>query len=222
MNGRTFAGLTMILITTVGCNFVFNSIAGSGISATENRQITSFGRLSMAGHGDINIQCGQPHSLALTTDDNLIDLIETEVKNGELRIEATESIAPRIGPKFDITTEELSGISIAGSADVAVVDFAGDELALHVAGSGSFHVVGSAETVRLEIAGSGDADLTGLVAQRVDIKITGSGDARVHATEKLTVSIAGSGDIAYIGDPTIEQSIAGAGSVQRIEDASSN
>ncbi len=199
------------LIAVSGCG-----VPGSGVSMLESRDVDAFDRISMAGSGDLTIQCGQDHSLEFTTDDNLIELIETVVDDGHLKIRPLESIAPTIRPEYVITTDELSQVSISGSADVTIAEYQGHELRLKIAGAGSFKVVGECEKVKLEIAGSGDADLRELVAKDVSISIAGSGEAKVHALENLTVKIAGSGDIGYIGDPKIRKSIAGAGNISQI------
>jgi hypothetical protein len=207
----TWPILWLGLIAFSGCG-----VPGSGVSMNESRDVDAFDRISMAGSGDLTIQCGQDHSLELTTDDNLIELIETVVDDGHLKIRPLENIAPTIRPKYAITTDKLSQVSISGSSDVTIAEYQGDELILKIAGSGSFKVAGECEKVNLKIAGSGDVDLLELVAKDVSISIAGSGDAKVIALENLTVKIAGSGDVRYIGAPEIRKSIAGSGDISQI------
>lgn len=67
----------------------------------------------------------------------------------------------------------------------------------------------------MSIAGSGSVLADRIEAETVKVRIAGSGDAKVHATKSLDVSIAGSGDVSYKGNPTkITQDIAGSGKVR--------
>ena len=68
----------------------------------------------------------------------------------------------------------------------------------------------------LSITGSGDARLSGLDTDPLDIRVTGSGDDNVTANQSLTAAVAGSGDIRYGGRATaIRSSVAGSGSISR-------
>ncbi len=219
MKRITILSLIVLAPITAGCNinFIISGEPGSGVSGTENREIGEFKKVSFAGSGKINIKCGKKPSLEITTDDNLLELIETDVENGTLTISPIENIKPTIGPNFELTTEQIDGVSLAGSGDITIRDASGETLKLSVAGSGNFKVDGVVENVELEIAGSGDADLSELVAKNVSISIAGSGGATVNAINQLDVSVAGSGDVSYIGSPSIKKSIMGSGSVRKMK-----
>ena len=215
----TAFSLITILPFSLGCDIslLFDpGIPGSGVSETEDRDVEEFKEIEFAGSGKLNIQCGQEPALSVTTDDNLLEYIETEVDGDALEIHPTERIAPEIRPVFDIKTCELTSIELAGSGDIEVLDFDGDELDLEVAGSGKFKIVGVCESLELAIAGSGNADLSDLVCKNVKIEIAGSGSAYVHAIESLKVDVAGSGNVKYIGDPKVSKSIFGSGSVRQV------
>jgi len=88
-------------------------------------------------------------------------------------------------------------------------------LGVSIAGSGDFTAVGRAAEQGFSIAGTGDINADNLVGQTVKVRIAGNGDARVHAEQMLTVSIAGSGDVVYRGTPVIKKSVAGSGEVRK-------
>jgi hypothetical protein len=77
-------------------------------------------------------------------------------------------------------------------------------------------VQGAAQTLNVNVAGSGDAWLKELEAEDVKVSVAGSGDARVNARQRLRISVAGSGDVRYTGPATdVSQSVLGSGTVTR-------
>ena len=59
--------------------------------------------------------------------------------------------------------------------------------------------------------------LHGLGADSVGVQIAGSGDASVRARRTLRVAITGSGDLTYAGDPSVTSSISGSGSTKKLQ-----
>ncbi len=207
-------------LTSPGCNIsIFNGgIPGSGVAATETRQVESFDAVEFAGSGDLKIVCGKEPSLEVTADDNLLELIETNVVDGVLQIAFTENVAPKTTPTFVITTQQLERVELAGAATCEISDLDVDSFEVKMAGSAKVTVSGVAEAVDLGIAGSGKVDMEDLVARRVEVDIAGSGSVAINVIDSLNVSVAGSGSVKYYGDPEVSQSIMGSGAVSRAGD----
>jgi len=203
-----------LIETGSSCGFI--GIGGSGTLKTESRSVPEFKRIGVNGSIDVTAKVGTPAAVDVTADDNLVEYITTEVKDGTLRI-GTKPGSYRFskGVKVAITTPELEKVSIAGSSDVNVSGLAGPRFAADIAGSGDLHAAGRVDKLDASIAGSGDLALVELESRDAKVHIAGSGDAHVHATETLEVKIAGSGDVTYRGDPKITRSIAGSGSVSK-------
>jgi len=115
----------------------------------------------------------------------------------------------------DAVRGPLLAVSISGSGNVRIDRLDVDVLGVSIAGSGDFAARGRADEQGFSIAGSGDIKAEDLVGKTVKVRIAGNGDARVHSEQTLTVSIAGSGDVVYRGTPTIKKSIAGSGEVRK-------
>lgn len=206
----------MLILSAAGC--MEPGIPGSGASRTEVRDISDVDRVSIRGAGKLNIQCNENPSLEITTDDNLLNLISTTVQDRQLQIQSEQRINPTVGPNYLITTGQLRELKTSGSASVTAGGIDTDDFQIHAAGSGSFTVSGTADVVRINIAGSGKADLTQLIARSVRVDVAGSGSVRVNASETLDISIAGSGSVRYIGNPQVSQSIAGSASIKQISE----
>ncbi|MER8828032.1 DUF2807 domain-containing protein [Mesorhizobium sp. M0938] len=123
------------------------------------------------------------------------------------------------GSRLDIS---LSGPAIAdwkvlGSGDLTLSQINQPELRLTIRGSGSVAATGVAQTVGLDISGSGSGRLKGLIAQSARIEIRGSGDAQITAQADADVSIYGSGDVELHGHPTMRRSqVRGSGSIVQV------
>jgi hypothetical protein len=209
--------LGLLMCFATGCAIAYgDSVRGSGVSRTEARDVDKFDRVSVRGSGTANITIGREQSVTVTADDNILPILTTEVKNGELVIQPSESISPKTKIVVDITVPSLKAASIAGSGDVVAKGLAEEKVELSISGSGDVKVSGSAKSVQTSISGSGSIDASDLAAKDASVRVAGSGETAVNASENLDVRISGSGDVRYVGKPkNIQRSISGSGSVRQ-------
>ena len=222
-----------IVIDLNGCST--QRVKGSGNVISESRQLPEFVSIKLEGQGKVALTKGNPASLTVTTDDNILPAIETEVKNGKLIIshEKGKNLRPT-KLNYTIAVKDLEGISIAGSGDVtcndtlvsdnfyAEISGSGDitlavettRLESDISGSGSIYLSGSTNYYAATITGSGDVDAFDLQAGESSVVITGSGKCKISVSENLSAKITGSGDVLYKGQPQISQSITGSGKVK--------
>ena len=233
MLARTFAGVVLIALVPA-CILVVdgdsdwhgphwhsewagkNAIHGSGVSKTETRTIGDFRKIRVNGSCDVSVSVGSAAGLSITADDNLLEYVVTEVRDGTLVVELKSgSYSPSVHMKATATVPALEAIGIHGSSDVDVTGLTGDRFELSVEGSGDAKASGKVGTVVAKVAGSGDLNLSNVEARDATVEVSGSGDVEVWATESLTVSVAGSGDVGYKGEPKLTKSVAGSGSVRK-------
>jgi hypothetical protein len=203
------------LCVVAACDDDSESARGSGVTVSEERDVAGFSEVTLEGSGDLRVDVGDRESLTIEADDNLLELISSEVTGSRLVIDHERSLDPTADIVYRIGAIDFDGVSIAGSADVVAPDLSCDVFSVSVAGSGSLDLDGSCEGLEVDIAGSGDLDASGLVVDRADVSITGSGDVVVNAAEQLRVSITGSGDVHYLGDPATDIDIRGSGNVRQ-------
>jgi hypothetical protein len=210
------------------------AVRGSGTSATDERALTTFDRIEIAGAFDVDVRVGGSPRAVVTGDDNLVPLVETEVRGRTLHVRSTRNLRPSAGLRVEVTAPALDALAVSGSAAVSasgvrspafrasvagsgelVADGAFGELTCSVSGSGELVLRGSAETVDASVSGSGEVDLLSTPARSVVVTVSGSGNAGVHATERLEARISGSGDVRYRGTPAVESTVSGSGSIRR-------
>jgi len=190
-------------------------LRGSGVSATQTREVGEFRSLEVNGSGAVRITLGEAQSLRVTTDDNLLEHVRTRVEDGVLVVDwARGSYSPKVALVVEVSAPSLEAVSLGGSGDLTFKGLDAERFSASIAGSGSVSGSGKCGQLSLSIAGSGDLRVYDVIAREVEVSIAGSGSAYVHAHEKLDVSISGSGDVRYRGKPAISRSIAGSGSVR--------
>ena len=82
MNRLAVFSLVLFAPISTGCvSILFNSVAGSGISKSETRELEEFSRISLAGSATVIVTCGESEqAFDVTTDDNILELLETVVE----------------------------------------------------------------------------------------------------------------------------------------------
>jgi hypothetical protein len=219
MNSIVAAAAILLVAGSVSADwfgFGFGGIKGSGDAVTEERDVGSFKRIESKGSADIYVTIGKGLSVTVTIDDNLIDLIETEVRGKTLRIDSRENYRTRLGCKIEITVPELERVYLRGSGDIIVERLDAEFFEFRLAGSGNLVAEGSTDELEVRLSGSGDIDTRDLIAQEAYVSISGSGDVRVHAEESFDGKVSGSGDIAIYGNPSdFSKSISGSGSIRK-------
>jgi hypothetical protein len=189
-------------------------VHGSGIPATQTRNLRSFTSVDLAGTSKVNIHVGSDQSVVVHADDNLIDLVSTDVRHGRLVIDNQSDLTTRSPMSVDVTVPELGTLVLSGSGIVTADGVRAKDLTVRVPGSGLVRLGGTADRLRADLAGSGDVQLQDLVARDVTAKLSGSGRLQVHAAESLDALVSGSGAIFYTGDPSsVSRNVTGSGAI---------
>lgn len=188
------------------------TVKGSGNKVSEDRQVADFHAVSSKGSIDVVFTPGDT-SLRLEGDDNILELIETDVKDGVLVISSRGSYSTRSGLTAYVSAPTLDGVWVKGSGDVSGKGIEGASLEVGVYGSGDVTLSGSLQRLEVSVKGSGDVDLRELSAVDAEVSVMGSGDVDVHVTGALEASVMGSGDITYSGGPVVKQSVMGSGDI---------
>jgi hypothetical protein len=192
-------------------------VEGSGVPATQVRDVAAFGGVDLAGSNDVTIHVGGKQSVVVTADDNLVDRVTTRVEGGELVIGTTSgSFTTKSPMKVEVTVPALHALTLSGSGTVVADGIDTKSMTVALPGSGLMRLTGTANALDVDHSGSGDAQLGGLVASDVHAVLGGSGRIVVNATKSLDATVSGSGAIFYRGDPSqVTTSVTGSGAVLR-------
>ena len=188
---------------------------GSGVPATQTRDVAAFESVELAGSNNVVVHVGGKQSVVVTADDNLLGRVTTRVESGRLVIANTPGSFSTTSPmRVEVTVPTLAALTLSGSGNVVVDGIHGPRLEVTLPGSGTFTGSGTTTQLDVTVGGSGTMQLTRLVAKDVRAIVSGSGSIFVTATEKLDASVSGSGAILYAGSPTeVTKSVTGSGAI---------
>jgi hypothetical protein len=217
---------------------VTGSVRGSGVVASQTRQVAVFNALEINFPADITIQQGNATSLTIEAEDNILPQIATRVSGNSLTIENsqpdwTKRVNPTRQVKIQITIKDLQRVdfpsagtlqveqfqangldlSISGAGTVNLSELNANNLSINLSGAGKITASGSVDSLKLDISGVGSFQGGDLASQSTDIRISGAGSATVWTKSSLSIEISGTGSVNYYGSPSIKQTISGLGSV---------
>jgi Putative auto-transporter adhesin, head GIN domain len=189
---------------------------GSGVAATETREVASFGAVELPGSNNVTIRVGEKQAVVVHADDNLLDHATTEVRAGNLVIGNTSGGFETNNPmSVEVSVPSLGAVSLTGSGDVSISGIDSQDLTVLLSGSGVLKGSGTATQLDVTLSGSGDVQLEQLIANDVHAVVIGSGRILVTATQSLDAAVPGSGVIVYSGNPKeVATAITGSGTIR--------
>jgi hypothetical protein len=195
-----------LALSLSGCEGFQVGIQGSGVSKTETRQVGSFHALRHDTIGEVSIQIGPTQSVEFTFDDNLLEIVDTSVVDGELRIKTTDSFSSSVGLKIQVTVPSIDQLELSGVGSVHLTGFDGESLKIKQSGVGSLKVEGKTKSVDVIVFGVAAANLKELEAETVKVVVSGVGGASVFASESVDARTSGVGGIKVHGNPKEKKS----------------
>jgi hypothetical protein len=163
---------------------------------TKNFSLDAFSKIENTGVADIQVTVGEPQSVVLKAQQNIIDVMTVGVLGDvlEIGLHKNVSIEKADTIRFDITIPALKDVSLTGVGDYIL--------------SGDYQ-----EALTIQITGVGNVKAFDLEVGTCHILIKGVGDCEVNVRHQLTVDITGVGNVHYKGNPSRSTSITGIGAL---------
>lgn len=204
-----------VLFTLSGC--MIGGVHGSGVRKTEKRDLPAFNSIETSGAFEVEVNCQKPASFEIEADDNIVPLIETEVKGGVLHVTTNKSYSSTGGIILRITVPDLASIKSTGAGKFKVSDVKNDNFEIQSTGAAQMVATGQTKQVKIGSTGAGKIDAHSLHATSAEVSVTGAASVDVNATDQLDVTVSGAGRVTYSGNPTVTKHISGAGQVTKRE-----
>lgn len=226
---------TLIMPTLLlsGCCFeCWDCEDGEGPVVSQTLILDNFHSFELQGSETVILQQGEVQEVMVEAQQNIINLLETNVRKGRWEIEFEDCVKRHEEVIIYITLPEVENITLSGSGLIqtdwltttdlelnllgsgkidALID--AEEIEAKVTGSGRIVMEGIANFAEFRITGSGNVDAYDLPLLDCEVNISGSGKVKTNCSGNLEVDISGSGDVYYRGNPTINSSISGSGKV---------
>jgi hypothetical protein len=192
-------------------------IQGSGILATESRDVRGFARVTLHGVGHLIVEPGAAEALTITADDNILPLVTAEVYGDELVL-GTRSDATFASPNnivFNLTVADLEALAVFGAAAADIRGLDAGRFAVQIEGAAAVTATGRADQHEVVLAGVATYDARGLDCRAVRVDLSGVSQATIRVRERLEGRVDVQSTVEYLGDPIVN--VDGGGSVRPID-----
>lgn len=237
---RIVIGIILALLSS-SCGMDINfgdfspGLKGNGKVVTETRKVTDeFTAVSASEGLRVYVNQAKNFRIEVEADENIIDRIGTDIKNGRLRIHAKENIG-RATKKVYVSLPDINALQSSSGAHLTAeesikadkleidsssgsileVEVVADDLDID-AGSGS-NITVSGRATMLYVDGSSGANINAkeLKSKICDADASSGSNISINVSERLTADAGSGGNIAYAGDPVVKKSKSVSGSVHK-------
>ena len=237
--------LSVLLFTgliTLSCSAQWGkTIKGNGNNVTIERSTGDYEGIAVSGWFDVDLVSGNEGEITLQGEENLLEYIITEVKDGKLVIKTEKGVNLKSSSwkseiRITVPVESISSVSMSGSGDIVgktkiksdkfstamsgsgdiTLDIESNSLSASMSGSGDITLSGTTKDFDATISGSGDIEAYNLEADNVSATVSGSADIQVTAKKSIKARVSGSGDISYRGNPEkVDTKTSGSGDISK-------
>ena len=237
----TLARITIAFILALflsSCAFDINfgdGKKGNGIIAEDQREVTEEFTVVSASEGlDVYVIQAKDFKITVEADENIIDLIGTDIRDGKLKIHAIENIG-RATKKIYVSLPDISGLESSSGADlVGKTVIESDKISLNASSGSDLQVEISADEVNANSSSGADIKVSGeanmlyanassgsdikardFIVQSCNADASSGADISVNVSENLIADASSGGDISYTGDATVQMKKSVSGSVHK-------
>lgn len=216
--------ILMLLLTG---SSVLTAVAGNS-EKTENRDVHGFNAVKVSTGINLHIRMGDTESVKVVADDDIIDNIKTEVKDGTLHVFKKTgwfNWNVRGSQEVYVTARQLERLEASSGSDVRSENMlkgyelkisasSGSDVSIEVyyknvwlsTSSGSnARLSGKAKTFNAEASSGSDINATELEAAICKVNVSSGSDAKISVTDELYATASSGGDVRYKGNPAVKK-----------------
>lgn len=226
--------LAFVSILLSSCWLIGPSIRGNGNVTEEIRNLEEFDEIEVSLGMNVYITHGSPTSVKVVADNNLHEVIETDVDGDVLKVYVSANIREAREKKVMVTVEDLTKVNVTSGANVfSTNQLEADDIELkatlgsnmtmdlnaenlHVTCSTGSNIVLSGVARESELEGKSGANLKAeaLKSERCRMRASGGGNVYASVEQELEAKASSGGNIVYYGEPaTADISSSGGGNI---------
>jgi hypothetical protein len=214
----------LVLFIVVGAN---STVLAGNSDETENRKVKDFNAIKVSTGIDLYLKMGDVETVKVVADEDIIDRVITEVKDGTLRIYMKKDNWFNWGDhktkKAYVTVKELKSINASSGSDVKTegtlkgeslkvqassgsdvdIDVIYKNLWIDTSSGSDAKLSGKVKTLEAEASSGSDIKAQQLESKICKVRVSSGSDATVSVTDELYAKASSGGDIRYYGNPSI-------------------
>ena len=216
---------------------MFNKVSGDrNVVIKERKPEANFTGIKVSSGIDLFISQGNTNAITVEADENLHDIIITEVRNDVLKIYSDKNIWRAKARKVYVTVENLSLLKATSGSDVyskTIIKI--DEISISSSSGADIRIEVEAESIETSASSGSDIKISGttinhasnassgssinaynLKSENVIAKASSGANIDVFASHKIEAKASSGGDVDFKGNPTkVNKKSSSGGSVSR-------
>ncbi|WP_149303461.1 head GIN domain-containing protein [Pareuzebyella sediminis] len=233
------AFLIALFLSSCGMDINFGNFGtgekGNGHIITETRNVKEDFQSVVASEGiAVYVTQADAFKIEVEADENIIDLIGTDIKNGKLRIHARENIGnatknvyvhlPEISALSGSSGAHLktesritaSNLDIEGSSGSLInIELTTERLKVDTSSGANLSISGNADHITMQASSGSNINAKALKTSICQADASSGGNIKVQVTETLSAHASSGGNIAYLGNPKVQTKKSVSGSVHK-------
>lgn len=217
--------VAILFITTVFSSCaadLFNKVTGNRNVISQDRKATdNFTGIEVSTGLDLYITQGSKNTITVEADENLHDIIITEVENGILKVYSEKSIWKAKSRKIYVTIKTLASLKATSGSDIYGQDIIKTaEISISATSGADIRVSIDAQSIETSATSGAGIRISGIAvnhassatsgssidayelkSKNVLAKATSGADINIYASERLEAKATSGGDIDFKGNP---------------------
>ena len=220
---KKLLALLFVSVLMSSCNVnMFNRVNGNRNVVTADRSTSQkFTKIKVSTGLDLYLSQGTKNKVTLEADENLHDIIITEVNDGVLKIYSEKNIWQAKARKVYVTVKNLEGLTATSGSNVYTEDVLKVETIKVSATSGAdIRIALDADTVETSATSGSDIRISGtannhtsransgasieaykLISKNATVNVSSGADINIYASESINAKASSGGDIDFKGNP---------------------
>jgi len=187
---------------------------GSGKMAAEVRDVSDFSSVDVGGVFVVEITAQSDFHLEVEADDNLLQYVKTEVRDGRLEISLEKGIKSSNPLRVRIGAPNIEKLEATGASKVSVSNLKNSELVVDTSGASKIELSGETKELTVGVSGATQVNAADLRAVNADVDASGASRVNINVSGELKSEASGASSISYTGSPTnVYKKTSGASSV---------
>lgn len=231
--------LLAIVVVASSCNIIDgNRIKGNGKITTQTYNLKNFNSIDVGGAKNLYIKQDSVFSVKIQTDENLLKLVNVDVKDNELNVYARDGywLDPSDKINIYVSMPVLKGLVVSGASEIKtegkfiqnekmIVEVSGasdgtlavraPDFSIEASGASTLNIVGETKTFVANVNGASTLNAYDLKAESTTVDASGASTANVFASINLNAEASGASNVNYKGNPSVKVDASGASDIKK-------
>jgi len=215
---KTIKYSTLILILIISScskdddDSILGSITGSNNTVTISRELPAFNKIHIEGDLTINIQQDSTQEVAINVNDNLQDIIITNVDNNTLFVSLRNGSYKNTTFELNIQMPFLQEFQMNDDTQ-GKIDFVLDQLDIKINNSSQLELIGSSESLNINLGDDSRIDGFLFATKSLGANLQDDSELSISCNSELNGSVSDESILRYKGSPVINATTSVSGEI---------